>query len=139
VVLDSDLASAPEARIFKDPNALIFAASDGEQGGRGVIPVERVPRAARGLDLRAVVNRLAALEINELLVECGPRLAAGFLEAELVDELILYVAPFFLGADAAPLAALRGLPLPGALPRFEFSDHCLLQNDLRLVLTAKRA
>ncbi len=130
----------------------------------------RVARSARGLDLHAVLDRLTSLEVNELLVECGPRLAAAFLEAGLVDELILYVAPFFLGADAAPLADLRGLGAPGApdvagsarepgspsnpslpgtpamnllgtgaLSSFEFRDQRLLQNDLRLVLTPKRA
>ena len=66
-------------------------------------------RRGRRLDLAAVVERLTAREVNELLVECGPRLAARFLAANLVDELILYVAPILLGADAAPLAALRGL------------------------------
>jgi diaminohydroxyphosphoribosylaminopyrimidine deaminase/5-amino-6-(5-phosphoribosylamino)uracil reductase len=135
------------------------------------ISVIRVPRAARGLDLHAVLDQLTSLEVNELLVECGPRLAAAFLEADLVDELILYVAPFFLGADAAPLAELRGLGalvapdavgslgkpispdnsglpgtpgigspgLPRSLSSFEFRDQRLLQNDLRLVLTPKRA
>jgi diaminohydroxyphosphoribosylaminopyrimidine deaminase / 5-amino-6-(5-phosphoribosylamino)uracil reductase len=138
VVLDSNLATPPTARIFEDGHALIFAAPDAALASGASIAVERVPRTAGGLDVRAVVGRLAALEINELLVECGPKLAAAFLEAELVDELILYVAPLFLGADAAPLAALRALP-PRALPKFEFSDQRLLQNDLRLVLTAKRA
>ena len=38
---------------------------------------------------------------------------AAFLEAHLVDELILYVAPRLLGADAAPLTALRGLSSEG--------------------------
>ena len=94
------------------------------------------------------------------MVECGARLAAAFLQAHLVDELIMYVAPHFLGADAAPLAALSGLPgLPGlsglsgrprqagqpepggpqGLPRFEFRDQRLIQNDLRLILTPQRA
>ena len=44
---------------------------------------ERVPRAAGGLDLQAVMRRLAELEVNELLVECGPRLA-GRLRAKRV-------------------------------------------------------
>ena len=137
VVLDSNLALAPTAKVFKDGHALIFAASGGAEPGSASIAVERVPRSAGGLDLGAVVSRLASLGINELWLECGPTLAAAFLQADLVDELILYVAPFFLGADAAPLAALRGLhPLP--VRRFAFSDQRLLQNDLRLVLTAKR-
>ena len=86
----------------------------------------------------AIAARLAALEINELLVECGPRLAAGFLEADLVDELILYIAPHFLGMDAAPLAALAGAGHAQSLPRFEFRDQRLIQNDLRLTLIPKR-
>ncbi|MEA3107107.1 MAG: diaminohydroxyphosphoribosylaminopyrimidine deaminase, partial [Gammaproteobacteria bacterium] len=100
---------------------------------------ERVPRAPRGLDLEAVVARLVLLEVNELLVECGPRLAAAFLEANLVDELILYVAPHFLGMDAPPLAAIAGSENVHRLARFEFRDQRLFDNDLRLVLTPKRA
>jgi diaminohydroxyphosphoribosylaminopyrimidine deaminase/5-amino-6-(5-phosphoribosylamino)uracil reductase len=91
------------------------------------------------LDLEAVVARLGQLEVNELLVACGPRLAAAFLEANLVDELILYVAPHFLGVDAPPLAALAGLENVRRLARFEFHDQRLIHNDLRLVLTPKRA
>jgi diaminohydroxyphosphoribosylaminopyrimidine deaminase / 5-amino-6-(5-phosphoribosylamino)uracil reductase len=101
--------------------------------------VNRVPRSRRGLDLQAVIDRLTALEVNELLVECGPRLAAAFLEAHLVDELILYVAPILLGADAAPLADLSGLAPAGLPPGFEFRDSSMFQSDLRLVLTPKRA
>jgi diaminohydroxyphosphoribosylaminopyrimidine deaminase / 5-amino-6-(5-phosphoribosylamino)uracil reductase len=167
VVLDTELTCAENSRIFANGNALIFAAagaSDGhstaarsgasdrrdaadassaavrrdESQGRGKsIDVIRVPRSERGLDLRSVIDGLTAIEVNELLVECGPRLAAAFLEAHLVDELILYVAPTFLGADAAPLATLSGLGL-SSLPDFEFRDLRLIQNDLRLVLTSKR-
>ena len=71
--------------------------------------MERVPAIGRRLDLKAVLARLTDLEVNELLVECGPRLAAAFLEDGLVDEWIIYVAPRLLGADAAPLTALTGL------------------------------
>jgi len=56
----------------------------------------------------------------------------------LVDELILYVAPVLLGADAAPLAALGGLDTANPLMRFDFREQRLIQNDLRLVLTPKR-
>ncbi len=147
VVLDTDLTCPPTSKVFHDGHALIFAASDAPE--RGGIPersgislrTERVPRAPRGLDLEAVVARLALSEVNELLVECGPRLAAAFLEANLVDQLILYVAPHFLGMDAPPLplAALAGLENVRRLSRFEFHEQRLIDNDLRLVLTPKRA
>jgi diaminohydroxyphosphoribosylaminopyrimidine deaminase/5-amino-6-(5-phosphoribosylamino)uracil reductase len=149
VVLDPDLRCAPAARVYDGDDAVVFAAG-GADGARaapepapapelldGRIPVARVPRVAGGLHLPSVIERLTALEINELLVECGPRLAAGFLEADLVDELMLYVAPFFLGADAAPLAALQG-PMQKAVRRFEFRDQRLIGEDLRLILTPRR-
>jgi diaminohydroxyphosphoribosylaminopyrimidine deaminase / 5-amino-6-(5-phosphoribosylamino)uracil reductase len=163
VVLDSELSCAANSRIFDEGHALIFAAEGALNGQRAAaergisigggtagapgtakgrddsIRVMRVPRSERGLDLRAVIDRLTALEVNELLVECGPRLAAAFLQTDLVDELILYVAPHFLGADAAPLASLSGLGPAASLPGFEFRDQRMIQNDLRLVLTPKKA
>lgn len=149
VVLDPDLSCAATSQVFAGDHAMVFAAErpdltlDHRAADRpelldSRIPIVRVPRAERGLDLRSVIHRLTALQINELWVECGPRLAAGFLEADLVDQLILYVAPAFLGEDAAPLAALHNLAGGRGLQRFEFSDQQLMGGDLRLVLTPKR-
>ena len=145
VVLDSTLSCAPAARMFDGGNALVFAAEESaaavvdltlRHAARG-IDVVRVRRAPGGLDLRAVLEHLARREVNELFVECGPTLAAGFLEAGLVDELILYVAPLLLGVDAAPLAALRAAAA-AMLPRFAYRDQRLIQEDLRLVLTPRK-
>jgi diaminohydroxyphosphoribosylaminopyrimidine deaminase/5-amino-6-(5-phosphoribosylamino)uracil reductase len=90
------------------------------------------------LDLEAVLTRLSRLEVNELLVECGPRLAAAFLEEGLVDEWILYVAPRLLGADAAPLTALAGLDARGASFAFDIMSVARLDTDVRLVLEPRR-
>lgn len=147
VVLDSDLTCTPDSAVFKDANSLVFAAPDATCTVRPVSPaqpgaaprrIERAPRGARGLDLPAVLARLAALEINEVLVECGARLAAAFLAAQLVDELILYVAPHFLGMDALPLAALLGPGGPTPALQYEFRDQRVIKNDVRLILTPKR-
>jgi diaminohydroxyphosphoribosylaminopyrimidine deaminase/5-amino-6-(5-phosphoribosylamino)uracil reductase len=135
VVLDSGLTCAPDAVVFKDDHAVVFAAADAP-GRLGDVRIERVPGSRQGVDLRAVLERLAALEANEVLIECGPRLAASFLTADLIDELILYVAPHFLGMDAAPLAAFGGDT--GPLPQFEFREQRAIEGDLRLVLTPKR-
>ena len=139
VVLDPDLSCAPRSKIFADAHALVFAAPDAPPRPALEVRTERVSRAPRGLDLEAVLARLTALEVNELLVECGPRLAAAMLEADLVDELILYVAPQFLGMDAPPLASLTGLRPRAFPPRFEFREQRLMDNDLRLLLTPRRA
>jgi diaminohydroxyphosphoribosylaminopyrimidine deaminase/5-amino-6-(5-phosphoribosylamino)uracil reductase len=137
VLLDATLSCPASANIFQGHGALVFAAADAPQRDNGGRRVERVMRAAGGLDLRAVIARLTELEVNELLVECGARLAGALMLAHIVDELVLYVAPSLLGADAAPLMQLSGLGGAGSLPAFEFHDVRRIGGDLRLVLTPK--
>ena len=134
VVLDPDLSCRPDARIFQSRDALIIAAKDAGAAAAHPVRILRVPRSGVGLDLPAVLETLRKLEVNELLVECGPRLAAGFLRDKLVDELILYVAPTLLGADAAPLVALSGSLWSAAAAAFEFHEQRRVGPDLRLTL-----
>jgi diaminohydroxyphosphoribosylaminopyrimidine deaminase / 5-amino-6-(5-phosphoribosylamino)uracil reductase len=137
VLLDPMLSCPTTAKLFDGGGALVFAAPDAPARDQDRAKVERLPRAAGGLDLHAVIARLNELEINELLVECGPRLAGSFVLSNLVDELVLYVAPTLLGADAAPLLHVSGLGPPGSLPAFEFKGVQRVGPDLRLVLTPK--
>jgi diaminohydroxyphosphoribosylaminopyrimidine deaminase/5-amino-6-(5-phosphoribosylamino)uracil reductase len=139
VVLDPDLRCDPSANIFRDHGALILAAGDAAVRDMGATRVQRVPRAPAGLDLAAVMALLSRESINELLIECGPRLAASFLRAHLVDELILYVAPQFLGPDAAPLADLRVLKPGEAMPEFDFHEVRRVGADLRILLKPRSA
>ncbi len=74
-----------------------------------------------GLDLErrpgTLVDELAALAaegVQSLLLEGGPTLAAAFLEAGLVDKLLLFVAPTLAGAGAR---AFPALPSPRGLTR----------------------
>lgn len=135
VVLDTELASAKDARVF-GAGSLIFAAADarGESSGR---VVKRVARTTGGVDLHAVLHELALLEVNELLLECGATLAGAFLAADLVDELVLYVAPCFLGDAAAPLVKLTGLDPLQFSSRFAYRSLERVGEDARLVLLRK--
>jgi diaminohydroxyphosphoribosylaminopyrimidine deaminase/5-amino-6-(5-phosphoribosylamino)uracil reductase len=54
------------------------------------------------VDLQALAALLAGLEVTALLLEGGSELAAGFLEAGLVDRVALFFAPVILGGARAP-------------------------------------
>ena len=95
----------------------------------------RVKRAH--LDLPAVFARLAELEINDVLVEAGPRLSGALLNAGLVDEWLLYVAPKLLGDGAKPVASLARLTKLEAAPEFALLDSKVIGPDLRLRLQPK--
>jgi diaminohydroxyphosphoribosylaminopyrimidine deaminase/5-amino-6-(5-phosphoribosylamino)uracil reductase len=49
------------------------------------------------------------LQCNELLAECGPRLAGNLVQQGLVDELWIYLAPLLLGSAARPLLQLPAI------------------------------
>jgi 5-amino-6-(5-phosphoribosylamino)uracil reductase len=59
--------------------------------------------------LAAVLTDLARRGVRRLMVEGGARLGREFLVGGLVDELELAVAPFFVGAAAAPRFAPPGM------------------------------
>jgi diaminohydroxyphosphoribosylaminopyrimidine deaminase/5-amino-6-(5-phosphoribosylamino)uracil reductase len=145
-VLDPTLGCPPDAKVFAREGALVFASEEAAPAAAArlaaqspPVAVERVPAVGGRLDVAAVLDRLARLEVNELLVECGPRLAASFLEGRLVDEWIIYMAPRLLGADAPPLTALAGLQARGASFAFDIMSVARLDTDVRLVLEPRRA
>jgi diaminohydroxyphosphoribosylaminopyrimidine deaminase/5-amino-6-(5-phosphoribosylamino)uracil reductase len=73
-----------------------------------------------GLELRSgpiedELRALAAEGVQSLLLEGGPTLAASFLEADLVDKILLFTAPTLAGAGPGALQA--SLPSPRTLVR----------------------
>ena len=140
VVLDRDLTTPPNARVLgTDGNCVLFTASHDPARATALeaagARLERIRLGPGGLDLSTVLARLAALEVNELLVEAGPRLAASLLEQSLIDELIVYLAPVVLGADARAAFASHGLTALADASRWQFVDTHALGRDLRLTLT----
>jgi diaminohydroxyphosphoribosylaminopyrimidine deaminase/5-amino-6-(5-phosphoribosylamino)uracil reductase len=57
-------------------------------------------------DPRAALTELFGLGRRHVFLEGGPTLAAAFLEAGLVDEVVAYVAPMLLGAGASAVGDL---------------------------------
>lgn len=114
VILDSALRTPPTAKTLRLPGSvLIFTNASNpvrhqplQLAGAEIIVV---PSVDGHLDLNAIFSELAHRECNELHVECGPTLAGTCLQAGLVDELIVYLAPLVLGDKARPLFALPGL------------------------------
>ena len=64
--------------------------------------VEVVIAGAERVDLASVMVALSGLGIERLMVEGGSTLVAALIEAGLVDELQLAIAPLLFGGDTAP-------------------------------------
>jgi diaminohydroxyphosphoribosylaminopyrimidine deaminase / 5-amino-6-(5-phosphoribosylamino)uracil reductase len=73
------------------------------------VEVFRVAAKNGRLDISKMLKILAKRGITRLMVEGGPRVAASFLAADLVDEAVIFRSPKKIGADG--IDALDGLPL----------------------------
>ncbi|MGP0154030.1 bifunctional diaminohydroxyphosphoribosylaminopyrimidine deaminase/5-amino-6-(5-phosphoribosylamino)uracil reductase RibD [Pantoea ananatis] len=94
-----------------------------------------VPLRDSQLDLVALMMVLGQRQINSVWVEAGATLAGALIQAGLVDELIVYVAPKLLGNDARGLCQLAGLTQLVDAPVFAFRDIRQVGDDVRLTLT----
>lgn len=116
VVLDSHLRMPARARMLELPGRTLLLCLAQAQNtpqvalleGRGAEP-RRMPGRDGRLDLEAVLRLLAELECNEVLIEAGPTLAGSALDAGLVDELVIYMAPHLMGDGARGLFSLPAI------------------------------
>ncbi|MHC4221748.1 MAG: bifunctional diaminohydroxyphosphoribosylaminopyrimidine deaminase/5-amino-6-(5-phosphoribosylamino)uracil reductase RibD [Planctomycetota bacterium] len=87
------------------------------------------------IDLTLLLKHLAKRDINEVHTECGQSLAGALLQQNLVDELIIYMAPQILGSQA------RGAYDIGELTDMKSRLACKMKqvrsigDDLRITLT----
>ncbi len=139
VVMDSQLRMPLQAKILSQPGrTLIATLSDDaektaqlEAAGAEVIRVDAVDGR---VSVKALLLYLASAEqCNELLVETGATLAGAFIEAGLVDELVVYMATTLMGSDARPMYELPFTTM-AQQQRLRLSDSRMLGDDLRLTL-----
>ncbi|MEO5344691.1 MAG: dihydrofolate reductase family protein, partial [Gammaproteobacteria bacterium SHHR-1] len=71
---------------------------------------------------------------NEVWVEAGATLSGALLQAGLVDELILYMAPKLMGDAARGLLHLPGLERMAQCIPLEYADIRRVGRDLRFVI-----
>ncbi|TML16085.1 MAG: bifunctional diaminohydroxyphosphoribosylaminopyrimidine deaminase/5-amino-6-(5-phosphoribosylamino)uracil reductase RibD [Actinobacteria bacterium] len=85
---DNPRLDARDVEVVRQPRRLAF--------GRGPLPEGSELELLSG-ELEEELGRLAGQDVQSLLLESGPTLAAAFLEADLVDKLMLFVAPTISG------------------------------------------
>ena len=141
VVVDSRLEIPLDARLFIAGRALyIYAAVQNEEKkkalearGATVICLPDHSSKTRGkVDLVAMLRDLGQREVNELHVEAGEKLNGSLIQAGLVDEYLVYLAPKLLGQGRS-MALFGPLnELEQAVP-LEFKSCDRLGADLRIV------
>ena len=102
VVIDSRLRMSPEARMLGLPGDTLVCCTQGRDGAnleRAGAQVQEFGAHGEGVNVFEVLAALAEREVNDVLVEAGPRLSGYLVEKELVDELVIYLAPHIMGSQ----------------------------------------
>jgi diaminohydroxyphosphoribosylaminopyrimidine deaminase/5-amino-6-(5-phosphoribosylamino)uracil reductase len=83
------------------------------------------------IDIDAMMRWLGAHDINELHVEAGAGLNGAIWQAGLVDELLLYLAPSFLGLGK-PMLDIPGIDTLDQATRLIFAEVAPIGGDIRV-------
>ena len=103
-----------------------------ERTGAGVVVLPTEFPAASGspvISLKALIRHLGTAGHMNVLCEGGAKLASAFINAGLVDELLLFVAPVVLGRSSKRVFGQFPFDLPTA-PRFTIDAVSRFGSDL---------
>ena len=137
VILDSRLRIPDDAQLLGLPGEtlLLTGVTRPEQHARLARPgvtLTILPLQEGRLDLVAVLRHLGGLELNEVHVEAGATLCGALLQAGLVDELVIYMAPHLMGDAARGLFTLPGLERMAQRIDLKVTDIRAVGDDWRI-------
>ena len=143
VVLDSTLRMPTQARILQGGNTLIYTVAQDvrkisvlKEAGADIVVL---PAEHGQVNLQACIKDLAERGCNEILIEAGRSLNGAFMQAGLVDELVMYLAPQLLGDAARGMAALGELTRLEQGIELEWQDVRNVGKDLHILARVKHA
>ena len=138
VILDSQLRTPDTAKILTLPGEVkIFSIEppDGAKDPASNVEYRQAAASGKRVSLHCVLESLASdFACAEVLVEAGATLSTAFIQAGLVDELIIYIAPKLLGSDARAMLNIAGIESMSDSLNFKITDLRQIDRDIRVVL-----
>ena len=142
IILDSNLRTPPDAKLLDLPGEtlIVTGAVDADNEARLTrtgIRIVTLPMQDGQLDLQAVLQYLGTLQINEVHLEAGATLCGAMLQAGLLDELVIYMAPHLMGNAARGLFALPGMEQMAQRIKLSITDMRAVGDDWRITATVE--
>lgn len=84
------------------------------------------------LDIEQVLKYLHSIKIRNVLIESGPKFCKFMLSHNLINSLILYIAPKLLGDDAISFCKLEGYESMDEINSLKLAKCTQIGNDIKL-------
>lgn len=141
ILIDSHLEVSLNAKLFDGSEVLIFCATaDPEKlaqlADKNAIVVQ-LPDERGKVDLSAMAQELGTRGCNEVLVEAGTKLNGSLLSANLVDEMLVYLAPHLLGDNARGMFGLPEIATLSERRELAIQEVRQIENDIRIIARPK--
>ncbi|BCN23417.1 riboflavin biosynthesis protein RibD [Vibrio alfacsensis] len=128
VILDRQSQLRDDLKLFNTDGERIIVNQNGDIAPK----LDKVGQ----IDLAATLKVIAAEHhINHLWVEAGATLASSLIKANLVDELIVYLAPKLMGSDGRGLIGALGLSNMADVIDLNITDVRMVGVDIRITAT----
>lgn len=137
VVVDSQLRIHEQAKILQESGETWIATINREMNKSfpANATVQQFSNKGGTVDLNELLSRLAAHEISEVHVEAGSQLNGCLLSEQLIDELIVYMAPVVMGDTARGMFHLPNLKQMQDRVHFSIADFRMVGQDVRVTFT----
>lgn len=83
-----------------------------------------------------LIEQLMERDLVQVMLECGPRMAARWIEHEIIDELVVYTASILLGGGPALLSDLGAISISDKR-QLQLHDVTRFDSDFRATYTTK--
>lgn len=133
VILDSQHQIEPKGRLFESESPILLVSPSARNMAHFPAFCQQQQLVESPYYLTDLLNLLGKQQINSVWVEAGATLAGALIEAGLVDELIVYIAPKLLGDQAKGLCHLPQLQHLKDAPQWRLADVSLIGDDVKLV------
>ena len=85
------------------------------------------------IDLKKLLTKINSLKFNDVLLEAGPSLITSFINEDLIDEFIIYIAPKMLSNTALSFFNGDETKSPFNSSQFELADEERIKDDKKLI------
>ena len=142
VILDSTLRIPIDARVLRDPHAVIATTKHASVRKRRLLEdrgIRVLTFTGRRISLKQLLETLWKMNVTSVLVEGGGTVLGSFIDAGIVDKVYAFYAPVLIGGEKAVAICGHGAGKVAGALRFKKSSIHRFNDTILVVGSARTA